>query len=65
MGTAEAIAAIANLISVAIEALNSATQASATLKQAQDEGWADNDPRWHDKFSELDAALAAAKARLG
>lgn len=65
MGTAEAIAAIANLLSVAIEALQAANQASAVLQQAQTEGWTDTDPRWNQPFADLDAALASAKARLG
>lgn len=64
MGTAEAIAAVANLISVAIEALQAASQANTVLMQAQSEGWTDADPRWAQPFADLDAALAKAKARL-
>ena len=64
MGSAAVVATIANLLSVAIEALQAATAASAVLKQAQDETWTDVDPRWQAKFDELDAMLDKAKARL-
>lgn len=65
MGTAEAIAAIANLLSIAIEAVTAASQANTVLQQAQAEGWTDTDTRWTQPFADLDAALAKAKARLG
>ena len=64
MGSAATVAIIANLLSVAIEALQAAAAASAVLKQAQDEAWTDADQRWQAKFDELDAALDKAKARL-
>ena len=64
MGSAAVVATIANLLSIAIEALQAAHAASSTLKQAQDESWADDDPRWQAKFDELDATLEKARARL-
>lgn len=64
MGTAAIIAAIANLLSVGLEALSSANAAMTVLKQAQDEGWADGDARWADAFKTADAALQAAFDRL-
>ena len=65
MNAAEAIAAVANLLSVALEALTAANAANAVLQQAQAESWPEGDPRWAQPFADLDAALAKAKARLG
>lgn len=54
----------ANLMSVGIEMISAAQTAMATLRQAQDEGWAADDPRWAGAFSTADQALAAAMKRL-
>jgi hypothetical protein len=64
MGTAAVIASIAQLLSVALEAVQAATAATTTLKQAQAEAWPDGDPRWTQPFADLDAALAKAQGRL-
>ena len=64
MGTVEAIAAVANLLSVALEAIQSASAATTVLQQAQSEGWTDADPRWAQPFADIDTALAKARARL-
>jgi len=64
MGTVQAIVALSNLISVALEALSAANQATVVLRQAQAEGWQEGDPRWNQAFSDLDIALEKARARL-
>ncbi len=64
MGTAETVAGIASLLSVALDALQAAQAASGVLQQAQAESWSEDDPRWGGAFQVLDNALAAAKARL-
>ncbi len=64
MGSAQAIAAIANLLSVALEALQSASAANTVLQKAQLESWPEGDPRWAQPFADLDAALEKARARL-
>lgn len=37
---------------------------TSTLRQAQADGWTDDDERWKPAFAVADAALAAAEARL-
>lgn len=65
MSTVSVITSISNLLSVALEAIAAANEANAVLQQAQTEGWTDTDSRWDKPFADLDAALAAARARLG
>lgn len=64
MTQSETAAAAAALLNVAVEALLAIQAAQPTIKQAQDEGWKEDDPRWAKPFEGLDAALVAAKARL-
>jgi hypothetical protein len=58
------VAAAANLMSVGIEAISAAQTAVQTLRQAQDEQWAPDDPRWAGAFDAADTALNAAIKRL-
>lgn len=64
MGAAALIAAIANALSVLLEANQAIASAVGQLKQAQDEGWAEDDPRWADAFAAADGALKKALDRL-
>ena len=52
------------ILAILLQAIQVAAQASATLKQAQQEGWAEDDARWKQRFSELDDALEKARRRL-
>lgn len=58
------IEAIASLLNVAIEALQQVQEGNRALKQAHDENWASDDPRWQQVFDDQQKALDAARLRL-
>ena len=60
----EILAKTAALTTVAINALMASQQAQSTLKQAQDEGWADDDSRWDAAWAAADEATTRALDRL-
>lgn len=60
----ELIAASAAATGVAINILLSKQQAEATLAQAQEEGWTEDDARWQSEFDRIDPLLKAALERL-
>jgi hypothetical protein len=64
MNAAAIIALLAQLAPLGIEAYQHYVDGVAVLKQAQDEAWPDNDPRWTPIFAALDALLKSAEDRL-
>lgn len=64
MTALEALDVLIALNGAATNALLAAQEAGAILKQAHDEGWADNDPRWDQKWEDADMAFKIARARL-
>ena len=60
----ETLAEIASLTSVALRALEASQQAQIAVRQAQDEGWEDDDPRWEDVFATAHQARSQALGRL-
>jgi hypothetical protein len=57
-------AALASLVPLAGQVYDALSKIGNALKQAQDEGWAEDDERWKPYFEAADAALDAAEARL-
>ena len=58
------LAEIASLTSIALRALEAMEKSQSVVKQAQDEGWDDSDPRWNDAFAIAHQARGQALGRL-
>jgi len=55
---------ILNLLPAAIDAVTRLHLGMQILKQAQEEGWADDDPRWVSVFQHFDTDLDKAESAL-
>lgn len=64
MTKSEALAKSAQITGVILQLLLAKQQADNVLLQAHQENWAEDDPRWAEKFAAADDALAKAQARL-